>query len=318
MGLTRDNIEILLHAVAVIAGFYDPERHSLSQLAALYKTEIAKLSTANAVTSFVAQITRYAALYREHLEPLDGALEDGDHLQRLLHLLETFDVSTFLPFVLFALGRKDELERTRLLRQLERLVVRRAVAGQETRFYNRLTRELVQRPEALAELLEKTSDQEVAKGLRGIGNKTAAVLLFWVELRRRARDRHFDEKALVFRYTLEHVMPQKWETHWPLPLKTKADGAVMSAEEAKTDRTQKVYWLGNMTLLTGSLNSSLKNKDFERKVNGHGRMRGMKRYASLSITKDVIAETSWDEAKIEARTAALEKEILAIWSATDG
>lgn len=315
--LMRDNIEILLHAVAVIAGLYDPEKHSLSQLAALYKAEIAKLATADAVTSFVAQITRYAALYREHLEPLDGALEDGDHLERLLHVLEVFDVSTFLPFVLFALGREDDDERARLLRQLERLVVRRAVAGHETRSYNRLTRELVQRPEALAELLQKTSDQEVAKGLRGIDNKTAAVLLFWVELRRRSNDRNFDEKALVFRYTLEHVMPQKWEAHWALPLKTKADGTLMSPEEAKRDRTEKVYWLGNMTLLTGSLNSSLKNKPFDRKVSGEGRMRGMKRYASLSITQDVVAETSWDEGKIEARTAALEKEILAIWSASD-
>ena len=35
--LTRDNIEVLLHSIAVIKGFYDPDKHILSELSKLYK-----------------------------------------------------------------------------------------------------------------------------------------------------------------------------------------------------------------------------------------------------------------------------------------
>ena len=74
-----------------------------------------------------------------------------------------------------------------------------------------------------------------------------------------------------------------------------------------------------MTLLTSSLNSSLRNYEFERKINGDGKKKGMKSYADLSITKDDIikhfdeADKIWDEEKIAKRTKTLSEEILKIW-----
>ena len=85
----------------------------------------------------------------------------------------------------------------------------------------------------------------------------------------------------------------------------------------------KVYWLGNMTLLTGNLNSSLRNAPFGRKITGEGQKKGMAVYGTLSITRrDIInpfvsGDELWDEAKIEGRTEALENELLTIWGADD-
>ena len=87
--------------------------------------------------------------------------------------------------------------------------------------------------------------------------------MFWIELYRRSTDNKYDEKDLQFVYTLEHIMPQKWEEHWAtIPEKKKNDGSVMTMEESKNDRKEKIYWIGNMTLLTKSLNPAFKNYNF--------------------------------------------------------
>ncbi len=321
--LKRDNIEILLHAIAVISGFYDPEKHSMVQLAELYKGEIGRLSTPEQVEAFARNISDYARLYREYLAPPgDTPLAFDDDLARLLHLLDAFDISTLHPFILFALRRGDEA--APLLRSLERLVVRRMLAGEGAAGINKVVGDIILDPSSMSQRIAEVSDEEVRAAMRGITNKRAALLLFWVELARRARDSKFDEKRLSFTYTLEHVMPQKWQTHWSdLPQKLRPDGSPMGPDEAARDRTAKVYWLGNMTLLSGNLNAALKNAPLKKKLLGDGRKKGMTHYASLSITRRDLIEAFekgdivWNEARIEARTRALEDEVLAIWGPSD-
>lgn len=93
----------------------------------------------------------------------------------------------------------------------------------------------------------------------------------------------------------------------------------MRRDDAKKDRYEKVYWLGNMTLLTSSLNSSLRNYAFQKKMAGDGRKKEIKAYASLSITHhDIVVpfdcgDTIWDETRIANRTDALSEEVLGIW-----
>lgn len=144
--------------------------------------------------------------------------------------------------------------------------------------------------------------------------------MFWIELKRRSLDVKQGLKDLKYDYTLEHIMPQKWEEFWTnLPAKSNPDGSPMSKDEVKRDRTAKVYFIGNMTLLTSSLNTSLRNYEYKRKMEGEGRKKGIKAYADLTITKFDLVEPYdtgdyvWNEKKIEARTASLAKEALEIW-----
>jgi len=60
-------------------------------------------------------------------------------------------------------------------------------------------------------------------------------LLFWVELFRENNNK-FDTNGLKYNYSLEHVMPQKWEEHWQnIPEKKNQNGSVMSTDEAKKE-----------------------------------------------------------------------------------
>lgn len=322
--LMRDNSDVLLHALAVIGGFFDPDKHQLSDLPRLYKERIRRYKSAEELVSFVEEITRYADLYRDTIPEFrkDTLLSFSDPITRLFHVLDVLQISTFHPFVLFILHehRSDQIRRDAILSSLERFVIRRVLAQHETKNFNKIARAFIADPQALAAEAKLTTDGDVVAGIRKISNKHAALVLFWIELRRRSRDHKYDITELKYDYSLEHIMPQKWEQHWgEIPDKRDASGGVMSRDDAKKDRHDKVYWLGNMTLLTSELNSSLRNFAFQKKVAGDGRKKGIKAYGLLSITHDDIVEpyergeTVWDESRIVKRTDALARELLSIW-----
>ena len=146
-------------------------------------------------------------------------------------------------------------------------------------------------------------------------NKLATLLLFWVELYKRSIS-NADLKKLSYAFTLEHIMPQKWEQYWStqvLPVYSDNGELEENEEAAKRIRSDAIYQIGNMTLLTGKLNTSLRNYDFARKVNGEGRKRSMKELADCIITREILELPSWKEADIYNRTAELSEIISQIW-----
>lgn len=325
----RDNIEILLHCYATIKSFAtsEAETDSSRKLEKILKEKIESLGTLEEIKNLISEICQYAELYREHIvsfeEPI--SMEFSDQLIRLLHILDTQKITTFHPFILYVLNAKPEGEQNLLFNKLERMIIRRMITGDETRSYNKMCADLIADPAKLDIILAEQTDQEITTGICKIGNQPAKVLLFWIELYRRSKNSKFDVNELKYVYTLEHIMPQKWENYWTnIPSKTNPDGSAMSIEEAKKDRYSKVYSLGNMTLLTDSLNPSISNASFAVKMEGDPARRGKAKngvcsYASLTITtNDIVApynngDRVWDEDKITKRTEALGHEILSIW-----
>ena len=168
-------------------------------------------------------------------------------------------------------------------------------------------------------LFEQTDDN-IKNGLTSIVNKNATLLLFWIELYRRANDRKQSVKELKYNYSLEHLMPQKWEQFWSNVDILDANGILISDRDtAKKERVAKISHIGNMTLLNSSLNTSLRNYEFDRKIKGEGRKKGIKDYADLGITKfDILTpyeggDKIWNETKIVKRTEDLANDIIQIW-----
>ena len=68
-------------------------------------------------------------------------------------------------------------------------------------------------------------------------------------------------------------------------------------------------------ILKGSLNSSLKNKDWETKLNGDGKSKNcIKRSADLIVNKEFLDKKAWNKDEIEKRTKILSDNFLEIWS----
>lgn len=322
--LKRDNLEILLHSIAVIEGFFDPEKHTLTDLANIYKAYINELDL-EGLRKFAGAISEYAKLYRQKIYVFDSSDLFGydDYEKRLFHVLSVCDVSTFHPYILYLYRNcnGNEVLLKTALHKLETLVVRRFVCNSETKNYNKLCKEFISDSSRLDTTLAETSDVDFKSALQRINNKPAAMLLFWVELYRRSKDNRYDRDELKYTYTLEHVMPQKWEEFWSsVPVIGDDESVIADPELAKQYRYRIIYSIGNMTLLKSSLNTALRNYEFKRKVEGEGRKRGIKHYAELRITKlDIVApfdsgDQTWNETKIRKRTVEITGDVLTIWS----
>ena len=101
--------------------------------------------------------------------------------------------------------------------------------------------------------------------------------------------------------TLEHVMPIRWQQHWPLP---KPQNLQLADERNRAKQS-----IGNLTLLTKDLNEDLGNQNFSDK-------RGLLlEHSDLKLTQEIVYESvnpvrergSWDVAQIREREKELSK-----------
>lgn len=115
------------------------------------------------------------------------------------------------------------------------------------------------------------------------------------------------ERATRGKWVIEHVMPRKWLTHWPI------DGGV----DAGLERDQRVHRLGNLTLLTRRLNSKVSNAGW---LGEGGKRSALEAHDVLLLNRDLLrsAGEAWTDAAIERRTELLIEQILEIWPVPAG
>ena len=319
----RDNIEILLHSISVIKGFFDPDKNTLSDLSTLYKDYIKQINKSD-LELFLKEISKYAKLFREKILVFNNSslLSYQDGYSRLFHILSLCEISTFHPYILslFYKYENDSLRLELELKKVESLVIRRMITKSETKSYNKMCKEFINNNSAIDKKIAELNDSSILNGVSFISNKSASILLFWIELYRRDKDKKQSMKELKYNYSLEHLMPQKWEEFWNnVTIKDDEGLEIKDKELAKKERISKIYSIGNMTLLNSSLNTSLRNYEFSRKIEGEGRKKGIRHYADLGITKfDILdqydaGDNVWDEQKINKRTKDLFTDILTIW-----
>ena len=108
--------------------------------------------------------------------------------------------------------------------------------------------------------------------------------------------------------TLEHVMPQRWQSNWPVL----AAPAIKSEKEEERDR--KVKFIGNLTLTTGKLNAKLSNAPWNEK------QKELRKHSTLKLNQGIIDKSphDWNEESIEARSKQLTDIVTKIWRAPSG
>ncbi|WP_447925910.1 GmrSD restriction endonuclease domain-containing protein [Georgenia muralis] len=105
-------------------------------------------------------------------------------------------------------------------------------------------------------------------------------------------------------YPIEHLLPRNWKDTWP----------VESPEDAEARQT-RVHRLGNLTLLTRSLNSKLSNAPWSAK------RAALLDHNTITLTGRVIKRTDeheWDEELIDERTRELIDALLRVWPVPEG
>ena len=165
------------------------------------------------------------------------------------------------------------------------------------------------------------SDDELVRDLPGIkvyGNikqQRLRAILAGVELQ--LRTAKHEEVSLPAKLDIEHVMPQGWRTYWQ-------DGILHDAE-ACAERDHRVNTIGNLTLVTKSLNSTLSNRpwtdDDAVATPGAGEDKGLgkrsllNKYSVLALSRPIIDAhpAEWTDSDITERSKAVAATIAKAW-----
>lgn len=105
-------------------------------------------------------------------------------------------------------------------------------------------------------------------------------------------------------FPIEHILPQKWRDAWPV-----------GTPEAESARQERVHRLGNLTLLTASLNSKVSNGPWDAK------RQELLKHNTIKLTGRLLELThdqDWNELLIDQRTSDLIDALLRAWPIPQG
>jgi hypothetical protein len=306
---------------------------NLSKLFSEYKAFVKRRKYSN-VASEIEELHRYGEIYLELIER-SAATELVAFSRRLL----PWDVTTIFPLVLRIWASLDMsvVEKAACLRTLLAFVVRRAICGLTTKNYNKLFLSAVAHletngwtePELNRFVLAQTADSNRFPRDDEFRRKwmdfpiysvlqPAKVRVVLEELELSRRNKFHETTSLVGGLTVEHVLPQSWSAAWPLQ-----DGSSVSSSEmtaalyvvgeddsrigkiARRNRLKES--IGNLTLLTQPLNSTVSNGPFATKriaLNDH---------SLLVLNREITSHETWDEDGIVKRSADLFESALKLW-----
>lgn len=320
-----DNMEIFLKNFASIIGIYSPsETGGLDGLYKSYKERINSISNYTGLEDFLRKLASYAECFykfhQDYLAVTDFTIDDV--VNSTLLLLDKTQTTTFDSFVLKVLKERptDYLDQ---LAALRKFIFKRLLWGGKTKNYNNVNTNLLKSSDPI-NYLETYEDvpplpttASFPTGLLNLNNKPATLILFFDEMIKRKNSGGGFELGLQYQFTLEHIMPQNWSRNWlTVPcFKDEKDAQgnyiqVTTAPEINTIRRQCIYEIGNMTLLTSKLNSSIGNGDALTKLNGKNGKPGVKKLTgSLLVTKEVVdiieKQQGWNEKDVYARNQSI-------------
>lgn len=262
----------------------------------------------------------YAEVFESTFDPIccDRNVPSAPSAERMNVLIFGLKNSTLIPYVLYIRKNVESPdEQVKIFATLESYIVRRMLVRATTKNYNRLftslilneVKDAVTLRAALAADAEATtympSDAEVrtAFGESCLYNLQSKGVLYLLESAIRPS---MSSTALLgfSQYTLEHMMPKKWRNKW---------GSL--DDEAASQRDRKLLTLGNLAIITHSLNASIRDAEWAVKKQGKGYKDGLALCAAGLATMDgVLEKESWSEEDIDERAGWLADKALAVWS----
>lgn len=273
----------------------------------------------------LVSISSSAAIHRRIAEQ-----RGDDVLGRFGRFAKAFDVSTAMPLVLY-LATDGEIgdDLASALAMIEAFILRRDICGLTTKNYNRLFIDVLDKIRrsglpALSALEAQLSlgdsdinrwptDEEWKAGWLGRdqykGPRQPRLRYLFEAIEKAKRTALSEEIEIKSELTIEHIMPQKWRTHWPVPgFDHVAQGEIDVDQLAReVEREQSINKLGNLTLLTHSLNATVSNGPFSVK------MPAVRAHASLALNRDLNAFDHWDEDAILQRGQAMFDVARKVW-----
>ncbi|MCY4298148.1 MAG: DUF262 domain-containing HNH endonuclease family protein [Flavobacteriaceae bacterium] len=272
------------------------------------------------------EIKEYANLFKENFDYdiTSKQLTRDFGIERINAIIFGLDTSTLIPYVLFVLKNvADENQRNELFEFIECYVMRRIVVKATNKNYNqfftdRLISSGVISKEQFREYLSNRNDEvnylpndrKLKEGFHEsvLINQQSRGIIYFLESRIRDQQRQATQLLGISQYSLEHLMPKRWENQW----------ANVPMQEDRDFRNLKLKTLGNLSIITQSLNASIRDSNWETKKKGFERHGGLKRYSGgIETLAPYLDKQEWNEQEIQNRAEFLFTNAMSIWKVED-
>jgi len=277
--------------------------------------------TDNSVEEIVKDIDYYASIYETISEPDRGSREGI-----FFHRLDILDTTTPYPVLLWIFGHKDipKQQRVKAVEAIESWLLRRMLSRLTSKNYNKifidLLDELKERDdEPVGDVVvqffrskegesdywpgdEKLADSMVSMEYWAVINQRRLKMVF-AAIERELRNTGYSETVEFTQdLEIEHILPQKWFTHWSLPGERPAEVERIERDEAKNR-------IGNLTILTDKLNPSISNAAWDDK------REAIQEHTVLRLNKHLVTDWSdeWNEDMISERGEWLATQASVVW-----
>lgn len=317
--LKRPRIDLFLqHYLTLMKGDEVPATHLFAEF-----RDLARKRPTITAKNHLQSIHSYGAIFKKFMSGFSADSPEG----RFFYRLNELDTTTVFPVLLEVFKRaggtpSDEVRA--VLTDLESFLVRRMICGLTTKNYNILMRSLIQSLQSNNTFSAKAvkdflvgQDAESTRWPKDDEFEKAWLIRPLYDVLTRARVRIVLEALELEMYTgktekitidskltIEHVLPQEWEAHWPLP-----EG--VPVEEATKRREFLLHTVGNLTLVTDKLNPAMSNGPWSSKK------AALSQHASMAMNRKLTALNEWSEAAIETRSKELLVLAKKIWSRPD-
>jgi hypothetical protein len=286
----------------------------------------------------LARVSRAAGVYQRFVQAAATLTGPLDRLELFAYRTGVLESEVIKPLVLFLLDPDDDAVPEDQLRKtwdvVESWLVRRMLVRVTSKSYTQVVAELItvirkEGRQHSGDVVERyfgaqtganrywPDDQEVEQELQGLAvyrrlsRGRLRMVLEAVEDHRRGWGATTaglgGERITRGKMAIEHVLPRAWQRHW------RSDQEVIDDAE----REELLHTLGNLTLLTTRLNSTVSNSAW---LGEKGKRQALAAHDVLILNRDLLALAgeSWDHRKLRERTARLTASILTIWPVPAG
>lgn len=283
-------------------------------------------------TEHLIALKHFAQLYQRITQPKE------DRLSLFLYRLKAVDTATVYPLLLLAtkLWEDNQSELFECLVILESYLIRRMVCGMTTKNYNRyfidVLKEIyrtnkknqspVKSKDVYVILSKSVSDSsrmpdnnELKDCLlnRPLYNRIAQYKIRMILEALDAADQSTKTEMMPIQknLTIEHILPEKWEKYWPLSKSGKTADEIIE-QEARRNTLKNT--IGNLTLVTNSLNPAMSNSAW------HIKRPELIKYSKSNLNRYFQQHSEgglneWDEEKISERSIYLMALFVKVWQA---
>lgn len=286
------------------------------------------------MAALVEQVAKASKVYRQFVEASATGDLPTDHVGLFAYRSAVLENEVVKPIVLALLDPALPSVPTEQIREglgaLESWLVRRMLIRANTKAYNKLSADIVTQMlksdrdragDVIHDFLKGQGvesaywpdDNEVRTELRQmpvyrkIRQPRLRMVLEAIEDHRRGwrggREGMGGARVLRGKYAIEHVLPRQWDKHWPC-----------QSPEEEAERERLVHSIGNLTLLTGRLNSTVSNSAWPQKA------AALREHDVLKLNMDLLAlgDGGWTHEFIRRRTEDLISVILEVWPVPEG